>query len=437
MQIDESSKTQIIFDSQPIPKQPFVSALLFFKGMLQEILEAIEDENLNSSQNSTHSLDTFHFGIFSHQLQKLKEGELLHPLITERRKELYAQKEYWRSFIETLSNGKEEEFHTKIKSFLLDGKLIPISTGTGSAYFLTDAHGVPHFVVKPVDEDALCLNNRKGFGCPFNDGEHRVREDIPLYRSPQTDAFCWEVAVLAGLEEATPKAVMGIIQDDRFYDFIFQLEENRRATIIHETGAADKEKLCSIQEFIQDSQDLTELLHQFYAQGYSDLEIASRFDQMDFEAVCLFLWLTYDSDAHSGNFRTYVKRVDETGKEIYGIKKIDNSLSFPEQNAQYNNVLAWMPNAVEALSHTFKKKIAALPMDALMEWMDVYGLSASKPAFQERMVILKELADREGITLAEIDLRLSLLSKKEGKKFALSTLTTQQILQLLTGETSP
>lgn len=54
-----------------------------------------------------------------------------------------------------------------------------------------------------------------------------------------------------------------------------------------------------------------------FLQRVIDKEISERFDQNDFEDVNIFIWNTYDTDAHEGNFRVYVKEVDALGNEIY------------------------------------------------------------------------------------------------------------------------
>ena len=431
-----------------LKKQPFISAILQVKELIKKILDSTTPINTDESTDrlfstnssssfisygsfSTRSIDSLHFGMFSYEIDHLKEEGLFYKTIAERRQEIRSQKKHWVSFIDTNKQGEDREFFSKIDEILAEGKLTPNSSGAGSAYFLVDNEGIPRFVVKPVDEDIFCLNNRKELGSLFNDEEHRVREDIPLYRSAQTDAFCWEIASRAGLEGATPKAVMGILASGSFYDFTRWMEPADQEKFFDETGFPDQEKLSSIQEYIPDSQDLVELLHSFYQENLSDEEIASRFDQKEFEQVCLFIWLTYDNDAHGGNFRSYVKRIDEQGKKIYGIKKIDNGLSFPEKNTEYVNILTWMPNAIAPISKDIKNKIAQLPTEQILKRMDDYELTNCKGAFQERMEVLKELVQRDGITIAEIDLRFSFLSQDGGKQLALSPMTTQEILDRL------
>jgi hypothetical protein len=299
---------------------PFVHALLHIQKILDSLFKTVQHtENTETFSTglfpSTSPFDpgTFHFGAFLYAIERLKEkGEFL-STIKERREELLHQKEHWRAFVQQLQSGKDQPFYNAIENVLKQGKLITETSGCGSAYFLTDAEGIPRYVVKPVDEDICCLNNRKEYGSLFIDVDHRVREEIPLYRSAQTDTFCWEIARVAKLEGATPKTVMGIIQSEQFYDFTLWIPDTDKEEFIDKTGFPDKEKLCSIQEFIPDAQDLSELLHTFYAQNLSDEEIRKRFDPSDIEQVFLLLWLSYDSDAHGGNFCTYVKKIDETG----------------------------------------------------------------------------------------------------------------------------
>ncbi len=427
-----------IQNEHPLKRQPFVSAILYIREMLKNFLDSAEKTytteesssplfDTDASRTPFISIDTLHFGVFLHEMQRLKEEGLFDQTIALRREEIRAQKEHWAPFIK----GQEGEFSKEIERVLAEGKLVPNPSGAGSAYFLVDAEGVSRFVVKPVDEDIFCLNNRKEFGSIFNDVDHRVREDIPLYRSAQTDAFCWEIASLAGIEGATPIAVMGIIADEDFYDFTQWIDSRSD----REKFFPDREKLVSIQEFIPDSQDLIELLHSFYQQELTDEELASHFDQKEFEEVCLLLWLNLDTDAHGANFRSYVKRVDEKGHKVYGIKKIDNGLSFPEKNREYSNILAWLPNAIAPLSEDLKNKIANLPMEQILKRMDDYELTECKEAFKERIEILKELASRDTMTIGEIDLRFTVLAQ-EGKEMALSPMTTQEIIDFLGGRKS-
>jgi hypothetical protein len=427
----------------PPQNEPFVHALLYVQKLIDNLLKTEESTGPSNhtealskkpfSETSSFDPGTLHFGAFFHSVKRLQEKGELFPIIKQRRDELLEQKEHWRAFVGHLHSGENRPLYDAVESVFNQGKLVVAMGGCGSAYFLIDSEGVPRYVVKPVDEDICCLNNHKDYGSPFNDVDHRVKDEIPLYRSAQTDAFCWEIARAAKLEGATPKAVMGIMHSEQFYDFTRWVPKEEEEEFLSRTGFPDKEKLCSIQEFIPESQDLSEWLHGCYAEHLSDEEISLRLDRSDVEQVFLLLWLSYDNDANGGNFCTYVKRIDETGRKIYGLKKIDNGLSFPEKNTRYTNLLTWSPHALFPISESLRQKILNLPIDAMMQLMDDYELSACKTAALERIGILQILAQREGITAGEIDLRLRFLSKENGKELVLSTLSTLEILALIKG----
>lgn len=391
----------------------FVHALFTIQDQLAVILRQADR---SESVSVSYDPGTLHFGMFPGAIQQLQEQNALLPAIKQRRIELLEQKEHWRSFVTDFVD-------------IGQGQLLAAPAGSGGAYFLTGTNGTVRYVIKPVDEDALCLNNRKEGGSPFNDLKHRVREHIPLYRSAQTDAFCYELARLAKIEGITPKAVLGIVRSEEFYDITQWLEESEEFIAL--TGRPDKEKLCSIQEFIPETRDLSALLKELYSQGFSNEEIGMMFDREEIEQVFLLIWLIYDNDAHKGNFLTYVKQND--GKIVYGIKKIDNSLSIPEKNTHYSNILSWIPASLFPVSDELKDKIAHLPVKEILERMDEYGLSACKEAMVERIELLQTLAQNEEVTLGEIDVRMSFLSKENGKNLALSDLSTQEILELIKG----
>lgn len=427
--IDQSSNTSF-------EQQHFVHAFHLLQGMLKKAILCAEEPLHSSSPDSIFS-NTLHFGEFLSEIELMKSDQTLLPMIKLRRQELLAQKEHWRPFVNAMQQGQEMAFYAFCLSIFREATLVPFDGGSGNTYAVCDAHQKPQLVVKTVDGDIFCLNNAKAHGSPFNDAEHRVREDIALYHSPQTDALCSEIASLAGIEEATPKTIMAILNNEQFYDFTTRIPELERQSWILATGFPDPEKLCSVQEFIPNAVSFAELLHEFYAQGLSDEEIAAHFDQQDFEQVCLLLWLSYDNDAHSDNFLVYVKSRDESGKKIYGIKKIDNGLSFPEKNTNYSNILTWAPNARFPISDSLKQKICQLPLQRMLQKMEDYELTCAKEAFLERVDILQQLAQKPGITIGEIDLRLNFLSFEKGKELVLSRLSTMEILaQIQTQDTN-
>ncbi len=309
------------------------------------------------------------------------EGDV-RELILKRQEEIRAQREHWRPFI------KE---NAQLDKALTEGVLISIEEGYGGAYFLQGSQGHLLFVIKPVDEDIFCLNNRKCYGSPFNHSKLRVRDEIPLYRSAQTDALASDIAEIIGLSHITPRASMALVYQEHF----------------------SEEKLCSVQEYIPQAHELFELLQTWIDAEWSAEQLEKAFDQTNFEQTNLFVWLLYDTDAHAGNFLAY-----EKNSEVYHLKKIDNNLSFPEKNAHLDNTLSLLPNANQTLSQELKTRIATLPMQKMIQKFHDYEMQPAIQAFEERVEVLKILANGPDISLKEIDLRLSLL--KYSKELALS-----------------
>lgn len=390
---------------------------------------------LSSHTPSTYELsfaasDKLHFGILWDEVRKSAQSGKLFELISERRKELSFQKETWRKFIDKNRQVQDPSLYASIDKVVKEGKLSRVDAGCGSAYFLYDAEGKPRYVVKPVDEDILCLNNRKGFGSPFHDEEHLVRNGIPLYRSAQTDAFCYTLAAMCGIGSITPKTVMHILSSENYYDISSLLQGEEQELFHRFTGFPDREKLCSVQEFVENSDDLYNIMHEL---PQNDSDLAEAFDQQDIEEASLFTWLTGDTDAHSGNFRAYVKRVDANGKPVYGLKKIDNGLTFAEKNDGLYSVLQYFPNAGRPLSKETIDKIRSIPMEQILEKMDDYQLGNTKDAFIERVSVVKLLAERDGISIEEIYFRLGLLGRADGKTLALSAHSLSELKNIVYG----
>lgn len=305
--------------------------------------------------------------------------------LTERQREIASQKEHWRPFIEKLKEKEESPLFDQMEKILREGSLVSHHCGSAGVYFLLNPEGVPRFVIKPVDEHIFCLNNPEENDSLYNDVDHRVREGIPLYRSAQTDAACWEIATLSGLPTTTPMTVMAIVDHLQFY-----------------THGTDKEKLCSVQEYLPHAQKLDSWTEELLMQGLTPEEIGMQIDQSDFEEACLFIWLIYDTDANSTNFCIFEKSSESSGGR-YGLKKIDNDLSLPEQATGYFNVLAYFPNALLPASAALRGKITGLPIDKLLAVLEKYELSLCKELFLKRLELLQTEVQTEGITLAEMD----------------------------------
>jgi hypothetical protein len=301
------------------------------------------------------------------------------------REMLSEQKEHWASFI-------DEQGYPELPLYY---EIHSSSNGCGSAYFVIDERGIPRYVLKVVDEDIFCINNRKGLA-GFELGE-MVREGIPLYRSAQTDALSSEVARLIGSGSITPRTWMGIYSSREFFDLTDEIPPEKYDDFVKNTGEPSKEKLCSIQEFIHGARDLGEVYFDYQAEGRPFI-----LDQQDFEDVHLLLWTTFDTDAHMFNLMVYQKGIDKEGNIIWGIKKVDNGLCFPEKNVGFRNGLDYFEGAKCPISDALREKIKNMPVDEIIDRIKKYEMDAVIPAFERRITLLQQNIDQL-ITIADVN----------------------------------
>ncbi|MCX6989719.1 MAG: hypothetical protein NTX49_01445 [Chlamydiae bacterium] len=392
-----------------------------------------EETYITDNTFSLSPSDIFHFGyLWDYIKDNHISLESVAKEIETRRSELSQQKNHWRDYAET---HRQPSFSDRFQETLRSGHISPCPHGCGSAYFLYDVNNVPQFVIKPVDEDIFCLNNRKHFACPFIDAEFRVRQDIPLYRSAQTDVLCSQVAAALGIPLITPKTEMWILNSQSFYDLSMNLTESDKETLMKIIGNPDFEKLCSVQEYVPGSIVMIDKIYEWIENGDEDL-MGERVCPQDFEDANIFVWTTYDNDAHPGNFLFYPKEIKEDQTIVYGIKKVDNGLSFPEKNTDFTNFLMYFDSAKDPLSDRSKEKIKEIPIGDIVKKMQEMELSIPAiTAFVERVRVLQELAKRNGISTYEINLRMMLLSLDHGVILALGNQKISDLEKLIGFET--
>jgi hypothetical protein len=352
--------------------------------------------------------------IFKNQLRILEHQKGgLYPLIRERRDQIKALKEEWRSKIALMPPSKLREEVARLQD---KGELKPLSGGMGGAYQLLDENGIPVFIIKPSDEDILALNNRKVLATPFagTNSQQRVRKGIPLYTTVQTEVLAYKVAEQLNFTNITPKTDMIILTNNNFHDITDNTQEMKgenKEQFLAWIGQPDREKFCSVQEFIPDSEELFDFMQGIEKklvendltedQQYDLLEKA--LDQKDVEDCVLFNCIIGETDGNLGNFRVYLKS-EENGIKKYGIKKIDNALSFSEGNTEFSNCFSVLPHMQQRLSVEGKLRLLNLPTENIIQSMKEYGKSEKAiQAFRERIILLKQLAGKENITLSEID----------------------------------
>ncbi len=344
-------------------------------------------------------------------------------MIKARRKEILEQKIHWK---EKISSYEEEDFLLKITSLTSKGTLTPSDYGCGAAYFLCNKEGQPEYVIKPIDEDILCLNNRKLFASPYNSLAFRVRDHIPLYRSAQAEALSSSIAKILGYEDLTPDTRIAVLHHEKFFDISEQLDPDIHSEETQNLGNTDKEKLCSVQKYIPNIRTLYSLVEEWLSDNLSEEEIGAQIDQENFEKLFLLIWLLYDTDAHAGNL--YAK---DLGNGKYHLLKVDNGLTFPDKNHHLLNALYFFPHAKNRPSESLCKVIGSLPESEIEKHFHLFEMEDALEAFQNRVNILKQLTNRECYTLREIDMRLRALELPNGEKVALSECSVQDLEKLI------
>lgn len=381
---------KFIVKSMEIQEVDFLKPLIF-------------NDHPNDSQLSVHEIEEealqenlwgFGFGCWSGIKQKFGTVEKLYAAIQDIHRQIKELKELYRMQSIALPDLQVE--------FNLSG-------GVSSSYFLIDDEGKRKFVVKPLDEDAGAIHSIS-YSSPFQDSP--LRKNMPLYRSCMREVLAYRIAQVIGARSIVPKTEFIIMKSEHFHDLFEEIAPEERKRYSEIFGPADKEKLCSVQEYVDGGMSLFEALQDLQSRDLSDAEIADRFDQKDFEEANMLLWATYDTDGHSGNFLVYSKGTDLVGNEILGLKKIDNGLAFPDKNSQMRNNLSYMPNASRELSEETKAKILALDVEQLAAEFEKVGLDSATGAMKKRIPILQELVKRDGITIKDINNELSKIGKK-------------------------
>lgn len=281
--------------------------------------------------------------------------------------------------------------------------------GISGSYLLLNDEEVPCYIIKPLDEDGGCIHSEET-ASPFVMSP--FRGSIPLYQSSLREVLAYLVAEEIGVHSIVPKTDLGIIESELFHDLSqgVSLEELERYQ--EHMGPVDKRKLCSVQKYILEGKSLFEAIHEFEMADLSDHEILERFDQDSFEDANILLWITYDTDGHMGNFLVYPKEIDGIGNEILGLIKIDNGLAFPETNLTFRNNLAYLPNADKVLTERAKAKIAKIDVQALSELFQKMGLESAIDAMKERIFLLQNISQKDGITIREINSKISKIGRK-------------------------
>lgn len=342
---------------------------------------------------------------------------LLEKEISSRRQEIERIKNHWKSKLE---QAEDPLCVKEAKALLKTGTLTKADLGCGGAYILASEEGTPQFVVKPFDEDILCLHNSKNFASPFNNETYRVRRSIPLYRSMQAEALAYRFAQILGFDTLTPETHLAIVDHPAFFDIADRCHETANL------GKPNREKLCSIQRYVPHEGNLYELVCDWLLCGMTEDEIHRAVDLEAFENLFLLIWLLYDTDAHAGNIY-----VTKGTKEKIFLCKFDNGLTFPENNERLLNSLYFFPQAIEPPSFRLRKQIEQIPIEKLKESILFFEMEGAMDAFLERTKTLQTLAKDPTRSFREIELRMRALELPDGQQIAHSAISPKQLHNLI------
>lgn len=340
--------------------------------------------SLGVNPNNISASDPLHMGDYWEAVKTYPPQEVL-QLIEMRREEIRSLKEKLSQNYSSIDRAEE--------------KLIPAPEGEGSAYFLFDIQGAASYVVKPLDEEIFCINNPKGHSTPFVSEEYRLRPYIPPYTSAFNEVLSYETARIAGIENSVPHTHLEILTHPSFNDISDKIDPKLEPWNILKKDV-DREKICSVQEFVPDAISLSSLVKKWLSEGATDEEILNSIDMASYEDALILTWLTFDNDAHSANFLAYPLLHSEN-KPLFGLKKIDNSLTFPEHNRDMFNFLLALPHAKMPLSERAKKIIAEISIQEISDALCSLQRKDAAPAFLKRIEELKTQS-QSSATIEEI-----------------------------------
>jgi len=337
--------------------------------------------------------------------QELYYKQELNNDIVKARKYILQLKERWKDklkqiprsdWLKTVSNQLSYPQYT----------LKPLTGGAGGAHCLYDGKGRPLYIVKPLDQDVGAFNNAKGNASL--DLIHGVRNDIPPYSSVQNETLAYQVAEYLGFAANIPRTEMLIFENPVFHDITDNTRElhDQKENLFKAIGAPDREKICSIQEYIQDSeelgdwQDKMEVIGQFedWTEAQMHHKIKENLDPQSVENCLIFSVIIGEKDANPGNYRVYLN--ESTHK--WGMKKVDTALCFGENN---QDLLTGFPVYLleTTLSEDLCQRILNINVEEVVNHMRFYDKSdAAINAFRDRMALLKELAQVTPLTFKEI-----------------------------------
>lgn len=303
----------------------------------------------------------------------------------------------------------DRRFSAQVQKLMKTGTLKPVSGGKSGVYFLCDNKGVPKYVIKPYDEDMLTLNNPKGFATPFRESDSygcRPKTGVSMYSASTNEMMASVIAREIGVSRCTARAQLMILTSDSFHDITDDIEVDPEE-LTDTYGAADKEKLCVVQEFIPGSTEVGELLltgsnlsqDEFMEMDWDERSTLERnilpkdIDQDMYEEAVILALVCGEADGNAGNY--LVSDTVESKTNTRALYKIDNAAAFTDDNSSLRVGAEWVLNCYDKkMSDRAKKIVQDLDADKIADLMQQQGYSEqSISEMRERVLMMKIYED--------------------------------------------
>lgn len=303
-------------------------------------------------------------------------------------------------------------------------------------------------VVKPKGEGICEAHNAKGNAYVTLD--NCCRDTIPLYHESEREAASYDIAVHLNLKHITPPTILAIVKNDSFSHFTDRLGVDVDVEKMKEKLPKITEKVCSVQANIPNCGELKDMMPKWEKKARDNLQdklqketpgsefteedfdkyfneyLASIIDFDNLEDCNVLQWFTGENDGNLGNFLVVEKPL---GK--FGLIKIDNGLTYPEKNQDFDNGLNRFLHAqcMGPISQRAKQII----MDASPKKMEAilkdYALDGTIDAMLERTEVMKKIIEEfPDISHAEMDQRLAKL--QYGRNKALEDFSADELKKL-------
>jgi len=337
-QIKKGQKTQTIAPQKKVGPSALVIQDKFGTSIVTKAIQGVKQglQEQEAPNKSAISIFTkWEAAKFKLQIEFPKDIHSLVQQISIAKEKIQQTKEM---YSKELAQQSSTPMRDEVQTLLVTGTLKPIQGGHGGVYCLYDSKGEPKYILKPADEAPYTLNNGKGKSMPLYSDELSC-----FYQTVQNAELAYKCAELLNIQDITPRIEVMIIKHPAFHDIFEDTIEAQdpRVQEIEKRFPATKEKVCSVQPFIQNFHDLgthfcqqsqltVEELVQLkdeYPSRFKELQrkYTPFFDHQCYQKIALLGFAIGEEDGHPGNF--LCEQIPQNKTQHQAIK-IDNSASF-------------------------------------------------------------------------------------------------------------